>query len=421
MPHSPIKKLLLLGGSNNSMQIVKEAQRLGLKVGVIDYYETSLCKSIADFTYCHNVFDTEFITKLLESEGYSGIITGYSEQLLLPYAEISEKAHLNCYGSVELFGASTDKKKFKELCRKYNVPTMPEYSLSDAATKSSIYPLVVKPVDSAASVGVAICEDYKELSGKVEEAISVSKSKQILIEKCASGREATFFYYFNDGYVYLTTFADRLLIKSHVNKPPMPVGYIFPGDINRELVEDFNDKMSTLFRNEGFRNGMVFAQTFVESDGIYLCEIGYRLTPSFETFVIKELNDFDPIKGMIKFSINEKIDNEVLEQIDPFKGYAANITILLHPGKITNYGGLEDIKKLNYVVKVLEAWELGHVVKESDEGTLAQVGLRVLLTAESRPELLERMDLVKNMVYILDENGQDIAIKNYSYKSLDYK
>lgn len=421
MSHKQERKLLLLGGSNNAIQIVNEAKRLGLKVGVIDYYDSSLCKSLADYEYCHNVFDTDFVADLLKSENYSGLLTGYSELLLNPYAEVSEKSNLKCYGSSELFKISTDKKKFKDLCKKYDVPIMPEYSLSDAVADSGIFPLVVKPVDSAASVGVAICTDYDELSKNYDDALSVSKSKKVLIEKCASGREATFFYYFNDGEVYLTAFADRLLIQRQKNKPPMPVGYVFPGDINKTHIDQFNNKLLNLFHKEGFKNGMAFAQTFVEKDGIYLCEIGYRLTPSFETFIIQKLNCFNPIEAMIKYAINEKIDDKALQRIDPFKGYAANVTILVNPGRIMRYEGLDKIRQFDFVIKVLEAWEPGHVIKDSDIGTLAQVGLRILLTADSKQDLLDRMDLVKDMIMITDDTGTNLAIKDYSYNTLAYK
>lgn len=411
-------KLLILGGSRNAYQILRVAKKLGVKVGVVDYYRTSFCKEKADFSHCHDVYDIDYIVNLLKTENYDGIITGYSERLLIPYAEICNKSGLNCYGSVGLFKISTDKKAFKQLCKKHKVPVMKEYTLSEAINNETLYPIVVKPVDSAASVGVAICSNPTELKRNYQEALSVSKSKKVLIEKCSQGREATFFYFFDDGDVYFTTFAERLLLRVDPSKPPMPVGYIFPANIDKKIVTEFNNKVTELFKKEGFKNGMAFAQTFIEKDGIYLCEIGYRLTPSFETFIISALNNFNPIEGLVKFSLNNKINSDSLKHIDPFKGYAANITILLNPGTITKYEGIKEVKSLEYVLEVLEAWDLGHKISTEDVGTLAQVGLRVILTANSLSDLVKRMEMIKNMVRILDENEVDIAIKDFSYKTL---
>lgn len=409
------KKLLILGGSKNSIQILETAQKLGYLVGVVDYYDTSECKAKADFSHKVDVIDIKAVSSLIKDFGYDGIITGYSEQLLLPYAQICEKTGLKCYGSKKLFDISTNKERFKSLCRRYDVPIMPEYSEQEARQLINNIKLVVKPVDSAASMGVSICENMEEIESAILYAREVSKTKNILIERCAEGPEATFFYLFRNGIPYFTIAGDRLTIKPCGQNLPLPVGYIFPVSEKEWMIETFNASIKTLFKNEGFHDGMAFAQTFKENDGIYLCEIGYRLTPSFETFLINKFFNIDPIAEMIKYALGETTEYINIPE-NPIHG--ANITLLLRTGRICNYIGIEDVLKLPYVIKVLPAWGIGHTVKENQIGTLAQVGVRIIISGTSRDDIISKMDLIKNMVSVLDENGDDMIIKNYSYKEL---
>ena len=60
----------------------------------------------------------------------------------------------------------------------------------------------------------------------------------------------------------------------------------------------------------------------------------------------------------------------------------------------------------------------GAVIDDKVMGKLAQVGIRVLLYANSRQELLERMDLVKNTLHVISIENKDMLLGNYSYKEV---
>lgn len=412
-----MKKLLILGGSINAIQILNKAKALGIEVGVADYYEYSTCKSLADYSHNINVFDIEGVARIIHDNSYDGIITGYSEQLLMPYAEICERSGLKCYGSKALFDISTNKAKFKTVCRKYNVPVMPEYTYEEALQNGLIYPIVVKPVDSAASIGVSICKNKEEFVNNYKVALESSKSGKVIIEKCAKGFEATLFFYFHEGKPHFTAYGDKLTHKPIGKDLPLPVGYIFPGKADSVKVERFVSTISDLFEKEGFSEGMAFAQVFVEDEGIYLCEIGYRLTPSFETFIIDYYNSFNPLSSMIEYAVCNKSDYRNLLSTKPYKGFAANITFLLNPGIIAEYKGVSDIEKLPYVIKALKSWETGHEITPQQIGTLAQVGLRVLIHGDSREDLINKMDYIKELIRIEDSNSNDLVVRDYSYKN----
>lgn len=403
------EKILILGGTTNTSIILHTAHEIGLKVGVVDYYKESKCKREADYAHLIDAFDVDNISKLISEKNYNGIIVGYSEKLLKPYARICKLSNKPCYGSEYLFDISSNKEKFRKLCTIYGVPMLPSYTEAEIKKDPSLLPVVVKPVDSAASIGITFCRKISELEPSIKFAQNNSPTKSIVIEKMASGKEATFFYYIKEGKPYLTAIADRLTTVLPNQNKPMPVGYIFPAQIEKQKIIDFNNQLKKLIRGEKYKDGMLFAQVFVEPEKIYLCEVGYRLTPSFETFIINDKCGFDIIKEMIYTAINKK-SPQTLPNFKPDKGFYGNVTLSLKEGVISEYKGIDTLESLPYVIKVFQAFEIGHEIRSEHIDTLAQVGLRIILKADTLEELMKRMNIVKNLVEILDTHKNNMVI-----------
>ena len=70
------------------------------------------------------------------------------------------------------------------------------------------------------------------------------------------------------------------------------------------------------------------------------------------------------------------------------------------------------------VLHVHTSYPVGTVIDDKVMGKLAQVGIRVLLHADNREQLLERMDLVKNTLRVISTENKDMLLSNYSYKEV---
>ena len=55
------KRLLLLGGINHAMEIIKAAQEMGVLVFVTDYYESTPAKQIADKAFTISTTDVDAV------------------------------------------------------------------------------------------------------------------------------------------------------------------------------------------------------------------------------------------------------------------------------------------------------------------------------------------------------------------------
>ena len=215
------KKLLILGGTNMSCEIVQKAKELGLYVIVADYDENAPAKIIADKASMVSATDVDAVVNLIKEEGIDGILTGFIELLLPFYQQICEKARLPCYATKEQIEIATNKIKFKQLCRDFNIPVVEEFQINLTISKINCqnisYPVLIKPIDNTAGRGISTCSNFDELTKNFEKSLSYSPSKTVIVEKYMPWKEATIFYTAQDGNIFLTAIADR-----HTQNPACP-------------------------------------------------------------------------------------------------------------------------------------------------------------------------------------------------------
>ena len=78
------KKILFLGGTGAMYDVEEISKRKGNYTIVVDYYENSPAKRIADKSYLESTTDVEKVLKIAEAEQIDGVCTGFSDANLLP-------------------------------------------------------------------------------------------------------------------------------------------------------------------------------------------------------------------------------------------------------------------------------------------------------------------------------------------------
>ena len=85
------KKLLILGGSATSIDIVEAAKAIGIYTIVTDWYDTkrSPAKLVADEYWNEEIFKPERIAQLIKEHHVDGFITGFTDSYFLQYQKVS--------------------------------------------------------------------------------------------------------------------------------------------------------------------------------------------------------------------------------------------------------------------------------------------------------------------------------------------
>lgn len=412
------KKLLILGGTSISREIVYAAHEIGLDVYVTDYLENSPCKAIAEKSFMVSCTDVDAVCQLIKQEGIDGVIMGYADVLMSSYVKICQKAGLPCYANMHAIEMTADKDNFKNLCRRFDIPVVDEYTKDYVENNEVTYPIIVKPVDNSGARGIYICHNKSEFDVYYQESLKYSPSKHVLIERFMTGREATIFYYLHKGEIYLLGVSDRHMLKFSEQLLQLPIGYTFPS-INQDIfMKEQNENIKNMFRSLDMKEGMVFMQSFNENGKYIIYEMGYRLTGSIEQHLMEKSHNFNHLKEILNYAVGNTVDVTPLATIDLDKAIMANVTLLLSEGTIDHYVGEEETMNIPGVLHIHKSYPEGTIIDDKVMGKLAQVGIRILLYANSRQELLNRMELVKNTLHIISTENKDMLLSNYSYKEV---
>lgn len=412
------KRLLLLGGTSISRQIVYAAHELNYDVFVTDYLEDSPCKKIAEKSFMVSCTDVDEVVRLIKNEHIDGVIMGYADVLMPSYVQICEKAGLPCYASSHAVEVTTDKADFKRLCREFDIPVVPEYSVQDVKDNNAVYPLIVKPVDNSGARGIYICHNEDEFDRFYHQAMGYSRKGEVLIERFMDEKEVTVFYYLHEGVVYMLGTGDRLMLRFDNRLLQLPVGYIFPSVNECRFLEEEDGNIRRMFHSLDMREGMVFMQCFNENGKYTVYEMGYRLTGSIEHHLMEHAYGFNHLKAILQYAVGDKVDTGPLKSSVRKERVMANLTLLLSEGTIAQYEGIDNVRNMPGVLHVHESYPVGKTIDSSVIGKLAQVGIRVLLYADDKEQLLSRMDTIKDRLRVMSTDNTDMVLRNYSYREM---
>ncbi len=407
-----MKRLLILGATEHVKHIIDAAREMGVYTVVTDYVKGAAAKPYADKSYDVSTLDEDALAELCKKERIDGIITGYVDINMLPYHNVCERLGMPSFCNEEQIEATMDKVNFKALCRKHGIAVPDDIPVDENATSFDDidFPVIVKPADNYASRGITLCTGADMLKDAIEKAYANSKKHSILIEEFIDADAIQMYYNVQNGYVSLAAMADKLISGDQKGGAPQPLGFRFPSKYLDYYIENVNPKVQNMIADLGIENGTLFIQGFANEKGITFLEMGLRLSGGCAYLHIKKQNGIDPLKMLINFALSGEYGPwDVKEYDNPhFKMPAADIILLMRPGKIAKIEGIEQAEGDPACIKVMQ---LKHEGDELDEiGILNQVFARFFLCADTKAQLEEAIKQIKSCVKVLDENGNSLIL-----------
>lgn len=414
------KKLLLLSGARNMKEILDAAHDMKVKVGVTDWYDVkqSPVKLMADEYFDVSIEDLDALEQLMKTHSYDGVLTGYTDSYLLPYAKLCERMGLPCYGTPEQFSILTDKSRYKELFVKYGVPSLPSYDENEIDENFRDYPLILKPIKGSGGKGLVQVRNFKEFSEVIDQNKRIeNESLNYIIEPYISERkELTAFFLFINGEVYLTGTANRFLSKPQGEHIALPMLYSMPSSYDKIFRELTAPPMVEMFRDLGLQNGMLFAQCIIHEGIPKVYDIGYRLTGTLEYKLQDEMYSFNPLKMMINHSLSGSMHYKDIniEKMMMQPGYGFNVTILGEEGIISKIEGEQQILAIPEVIdcafKLIEEEEITSTML----GTLGQIIARIFFVTNTIEEAISVLEKIYSYIRVSSKKGDDMILDVYT-------
>lgn len=411
------KKVLILGGKPAcSIDIVTYLKELGYYVIVADFLEKeqSPAKMLANESIMISTENVDELVNYVKEHSIYAVFTGVHEFNIKKCFEVCQKTGLPFYASKKSLEIASDKRKYKDIFKEFEIPVIQEYSFSlDCIPDNIEYPILLKPADGSGAYGIQLCKSKIEVEEKLQKTLQYSDTKKIIAEKYIENKdEITIVYIIKDGVPYLASVADRIVHEFENCIIPLPIAYKWNSRFLDLYEEQIDKKMKKAIQFMDMQNGMLFIQAIVKDSVIFPYDMGYRISATQEHVVIESVCGYNPLKILCDYAVSGQLSDETLtKKINAhFPVYAGQVTFLIKPAKIGRFEGIEDIANLPNVIRIIKNKFEGEVVPASVWGTLNQIGLRVFFTAPTEEELEILMETIRKTIKIYSDIGEDILI-----------
>lgn len=413
------KKMLMLGTSYGSCEMVKYAKSIGVYTIVTDYLppERSVAKLEADEYWMINTGDIDTLEEQCRKSGVNAVCCGVSEFNLERTLDLCKRLGLKAYCTPEAWQYSRNKRDFKELCRKLQVPVAKDYYLTSELTEEELdkveFPVVVKPVDLSANRGVSYCHNKKELRDAYKYARSISKCDEIIVEKMLHGEEWYGMYAIADGEIGF------LALNEMYAQPGEPSNcYTITSTVSRHVeryCREINPKIEELLKEVGCTDGIAWVQVMLDKDDqFYIIEMGYRMDGVMMFIPYRKLLGFDAIQWIVETSlgIEHNKDQIPAPQTKAFSGTATAMALWTNKsGKIARIEGLSDMEKTEGVYVEMLSRPGEEISKYESVGV-------VTFSTENFEQMQKLIELVNDKIHVYNEKDEDVIIKYTDFEYL---
>lgn len=407
------KRLLVLGGTRSTLDVVKCAKSLGYEVIVTDNLQNGIAKEFADQCISISTADIDELSEYIFNHNISGVFTGASEFNTENMIKLCQRTNLPVYATEAQWQTCSNKARFKALCEQYDVSTVPGYVIDkdclETHAKELKYPVIVKPVDSNSGVGISVCRDEQEFIHGYHAACSCSHSGKVIVERYMQCKNVEAYYIVQNGKVSLMSLSDRLT-RDDQQGSPVPFAFFHPSVYTQQYIEKVNEKVCNMFEAFGLKQGVFFLESFYDGNDFYFYEMGYRLNGTMEYKFVDYFYDYNPLCFMIQYAVEGKFgDKNVTEEpYQIFNGYACELSPLLKKGVINKIEGLDEISNDKHVIFIHQLHDCGDEIGST--GTLQQNFARIHVVADTNDELTEAINRIIDILHIYDENGDEMLI-----------
>ena len=405
------KKLLVLETNSNiaNAEIIQMAQKMGIHVVVTGYtnIDDSPVKQLADESWDISTADIDMLIEKCREVGIDGVFGGTDFAVDVAIA-LSEALGIPYYCDKETWHYSRNKVDFKQRCREYGVPVVPEIVIEpqDEIDFNDIeFPVVVKPCDRSGNVGISFCFDEEQLKNALRAAKAKAENGQVIIEKYMTGMEYTPFYVLADGEPRL------LYLSSMLIEPGMPTNcYTVSSTVvstkaMKKYLNDIDPQVRALLRGIGCRDGVAWLELMTDESGdYYAIEMGHRLSGEMLWASMPQVRDFSPLRWMVDYAVNGASDKSLMPSSFDGTEEKVGCGYILWTRRGGVVGSVEGLSKIS---KMLNA-TVHAVAKQGSTIDPYAYALIISFKSDSRRQMCENIRLINSNVSMKDTDGKEM-------------
>lgn len=272
------KRLLVIGAGFLQTFLIKRAKALGFEVICVDKDKDAIGFQFADRFKSIDIVDSKLCLKFAQEENIDGVVTAATDYGVLTTSYIAQEMNLFGldYKSAKLIKNKVRirKKLFEDRIDDFNffMEVKEDYDL-DVLKQTTLFPVMVKPVDGSGSKGAIRVDTVETLNNALKFAITNSITKTAVIEQFIEGVEYGVESFVVNGEVRMME-----IIGKEMTQPPnyAELGHHFPSNINQEIK--VKETIKKAIKALGVDNGSLNMDILVDEEGkVYIVDVGARM------------------------------------------------------------------------------------------------------------------------------------------------
>lgn len=393
-----MKKLMILGASEPQARLTRAAKELGYYTLVVSPDGNYPGLLEADKCIYLDIKDKENVLQAARNENIDGIISCCFDVPLETIGYVNDQLHLNGLSSLSAQLAS-DKLKMKEVFEKYGVnsakyrkvKSLPELELVMDQLK---FPMILKAVDLAGSVGIFKIQDKEEGRIYFNEVMKLTHKDYCIIEEFIEGVEFGAQAFVNHGNIeFILIHGDT----TYVDHTAMPIGHYVPYQLSEELEEKAKETCRRAIESLQLKNCAVNIDLILKDNEVYMIELTGRAGATCCCELVSIYYGIDYYKAIAMLAVSEN-PSVIFQGLKNPK--TANASLLLM--------SLKDgvVKKIinNNLIDAPYIYELSLDVKEGDQvkkyrSSKDKIG-QIVVKGDTYEECEKYLENVKNNLII---------------------
>lgn len=352
------KRLMLLGGIRYLLPVIKAAHEQGYYVITADYLPDNIAHKYSDEYVNVSIIDKEAVLKVAREKKIDGIMSFGVDPGVIAASYVQNQMGLPSFGPFESVEILQNKDRFRAFLAQngFNVPWAYGFDSIEKAFKARntfVYPLIVKPTDSAGSKGCTRVDNEGKLYEALEYAMRYSIGGHIIVEEflekkgCSSDTDS----YVEDGVLKFVSFSAQRFDENAVN-PYTPAAYSWPSTFTSKEESYLTSEIQRLITLLGMKTAVFNIETRVGVNGKpYIMELTPRGGGNRLCEMLYYATDVDMITAITRAIVGDN-PGEITQK--PYRGYWAEI--ILHAHKDGIFQGLTIKQSLNAEVIEEDLW-----------------------------------------------------------------
>jgi len=309
-----VKSVLFVGAGRHQRRAIARVRELGARVVAVDRNPEAPGLAEADVAEVADILDVDAVVAAGERHGVGGVMTVASDRAVPVVAAVAERLGLPGIGS-ETAHAMVHKVAMRRRLAEHGVP-QPQFAAARtlhearAAARTTGYPAVLKPADSAGQRGIFLLRSEDDLDAHLHAALAASPTEEAILETFHEGLEVNTLLVVRDGEARVVTASDRL--RADGIGFGVALAHLYPSTVFGDVLAEVERVATASVHALGMRNGIAYPQLLVTDSAVRIVEVAARIPGGQMVEVPRFGVGVDLVAIALRQALGEEVPDELV-------------------------------------------------------------------------------------------------------------